>query len=676
LTAITARLLLLAGIGLCPALAGNQVLLRILNPSDGTPQAMAADGSGHLFVVSSVLVAGQQQTRAIKLDLSGTRLASLDIGQMAFPHAAATDAQGNLILTGEDSSYQGRVLKIDGQLHAIVFSTPLPASIYAVAVDASGNIFATGSTSSPTFPVTAGAYQTRPPVQDPFLRGAAVYSFLTEISADGSKLLYSTYFGDDAVSCIGGSSCVGAYGSTVGTAIALDSSGGVVIAGYTNATNLPTTPGALGTYCACQYRWRNAGFIARFQPGAAQQLQSSTFLNTSQQSASVNVNALALDAAGNAIVGGGGPSGLPTTPGTVEPTPVAVPGAGDGGGFLIKLNRSATAVVWGTYFGSSTFSSVKAVYVDGQGRVLFTGSRVTPPVSALPPLSSFVSSYVARLTSDGAALADIYQGPYGLVGQGLTITSTGGFAAMGSSGGLWIEGAAPGPSLLAVANSAGGGSLFTVSPYELISLYGMGIGPLASLNGQVANGAYTTSLGGYQVLFDGVAAPLLYAGAGQFNAVVPPRVGGRASTKIQIVTPLGTIDGPTMFVADFVPAVFLNGQTGLAAALNQDGSPNSPSQPAKPGSIVSVFATGGGSGYYSDGALVPIGIYWANVPVFAVSGLLSLEVEFAGAAPGLVAGVMQINFRVPDSAGPGATFPFNFEIGGVPTGTVQIAIAP
>jgi uncharacterized protein (TIGR03437 family) len=282
---------------------------------------------------------------------------------------------------------------------------------------------------------------------------------------------------------------------------------------------------------------------------------------------------------------------------------------------------------------------------------------------------------VARLSSDGAALVDIYQGPYGLVGQGLAITSTGGFAAVGSSGGLWIEGAAPGPSLLSVANSAGGGSLFTVSPYELISLYGVGIGPPAALYGQVVNGAYTTSLGGYQVLFDGIAAPLLYAGGGQINAVVPSSVSGRASTKVQIVTPLGTIDGPTMFVAAYVPAVFVNGQTGLAAALNQDGSVNSPSHPAKPGSIVSVFATGGGSAYLHDGAVVPIGIYWANVSVFAVSGLLSLEVDFAGAAPGLVAGVMQINFRIPDSAS-GATFPFSFEIGGVLTSTVQIAVAP
>jgi uncharacterized protein (TIGR03437 family) len=314
--------------------------------------------------------------------------------------------------------------------------------------------------------------------------------------------------------------------------------------------------------------------------------------------------------------------------------------------------------------------------VDPQGRVLFTGVTLKSSQPSVPGISPYLSSYVARLTSDGATLIDMYQGPFGLVGQGLATGPAGTFAAMGLSGGLWLEATGSGPSLLAVANSAGGASLTTVSPYELISLYGVGIGPLAPLSGQVVKGAFATSLGGYQVLFDGVAAPLLYAGASQINAIVPSAVGSGTSTKIQIVTPQGTLDGPTMFVAASVPAVFVYGPTGLAAAVNQDGTVNSPSQPAKPGSIVTVFATGGGSVFYSDGALVPIGIFSSNVPVLAVGGLLSLEVEFAGAAPGMVAGVMQINFRVPASFDPGTTFPFSFEIGGVSTGTVQIAVAP
>ncbi|HMD70481.1 MAG TPA: hypothetical protein VKF41_04020 [Bryobacteraceae bacterium] len=670
------RLLLLACVGFYPALAGNQVLLRLLNPADGAPQAVAADGAGHLFVLSTLPAAGQQQTRVVKLDLGGTRLASLDIGQVVYPKAAVTDAQGNLIVAGEDSSYQGLVVKVDPLLHSVLFSKSLPASIYAVTVDAPGNVYVTGSTGSTVFPVTAGAYQVYPPVQDPLHGASAVYAFLTEISSDGSKLLYSTYFGDDATYCFGGSSCVGAYAWTIGTAIALDSSGGVLIAGNTDAYDLPTTPGALAGTCACQYK-TYAGFIARFQPGAAQQLQWSTFLKAPLKPYdSVAVDALALDAAGDVFVGGSGPATLPATPGSVQPAPLPVLGTVDDAGFLIKLNHTGTAVVWGTFFGGGAFSNVKAIAVDAQGRVLFSGVTLSPNQPSVPAVSPYLSGFVGRLASDGATLADYYPGPFGLVGQGLAIASTGGFAAVGSSGGLWIETTAPGPSLLAVTNGAGGGSLTTLAPYELISLYGVGIGPPAPLTGQVVNGAFTTSLGGYQVLFNGVAAPLLYAGSGQFNAVVPSRVGGGASAGIQIVTPLGTLNGPTAFVAASAPAVFVNPQTGLAAAVNQDGSLNSPSNPARPGSVVAVFATGGGSPYWDDGAIVPIGIYPASQPVWAMTGLLSLEVDFAGAAPGQVAGLMQIDFRVPDSLQPGTILAVSFDIGGVSTNPVQIAVAP
>ncbi len=664
--AITARILLLAGIGLSPALAGNQVVLRILDPSDGVPQAIAADPSGHLFAVSTLTVAGQPQTRVVKLDLNGTRLASLDIGQLALTRAVAMDAQGNLILAGADSSYQGRVLKVDGQLHGTIFSTSLPAIVYAVAVDGSGNIYVTGSTGSTTFPVTTGAYQNKPPVQDPPRGTSAVYAFVTEIASDGSKLLYSTYFGDDATTCVGGSSCVGAYGSTVGTVIGLDSSGNVTIAGTTDAYNLPTTAGVLGAACACRHQ-TTAGFIARFQPGAAQQqqLQWSTFLNApNQPTVSVVVDALALDAAGNVIVGGNGPPTLPTTLGT-----------GSGGGFLIKVNRTASAVVWGTFYGSGAFSNVKAIAMDSQGRVLITGAKDNPGAGLTASQTSVFANYVTRLSADGATVIDSYQGPLGLVGQGLAMASTGGFASLGVAGGLWLEGTASGPSLLAVQNSAGGASLTTVAPYELISIYGLTIGPPVPLSGQVVNGAFTSSLGGYQVLFDGTAAPLLYAGAGQFNAIVPSGVGNKTSAKIQIVTPQGTLDGPTMFVAPVEPSVFVNTQTALAAAVNQDGTINSTAHPAKPGSIVTVFVSGGGGGSFSDGALVPLGIFYSYEEVLGISGLLSLEVEFAGAAPGQVAGVMQINFRVPSSLQPGPIFAFSFQIGSVPTGTVGISVS-
>lgn len=369
--------LLLTGVFIVPASAGNQILLRNPSPADGTPQVLAADRSGHIFVISTLQSAsGQFSSRVVELDLVGSRLASMDIAQIGLPTAATTDAQGNLIIAGEGISpagivfSDGIVLKVDPKLRNTLFVRSLPATIGAVTADASGNIYLTGSTSDASFPVTTGAYQTKPPGKDTF--GSASYAFLTKLSPGGDQMLYSTYFGDDATNCSGGSACLGAFGRTSGTAIAVDTSGAVVIGGNTTAYNLPTTAGALATTCTCSYR-NSAGFVARFQPGGAQQLRWSTFLTTSNfpppYEASFTLSGLALDLAGNVIVGGFGPPGLPGTPGALQPSLET----NFNTGFLAKLNNTGTAAIWGTYFGGSRVTCVSALGVDVQGRVLFTG---------------------------------------------------------------------------------------------------------------------------------------------------------------------------------------------------------------------------------------------------------------------------------------------------------------
>jgi uncharacterized protein (TIGR03437 family) len=96
-----------------------------------------------------------------------------------------------------------------------------------------------------------------------------------------------------------------------------------------------------------------------------------------------------------------------------------------------------------------------------------------------------------------------------------------------------------------------------------------------------------------------------------------------------------------------------------AAALNQDGTYNSDANPAAPGSIVTVYATGLGpiTPSQPDGSLIgnPLptntftfgveAIYTVGIP-FEIEVDVPFEVEYAGPAPTLVAGVSQINFRV------------------------------
>src|SRR5208282_2969561 len=104
--------------------------------------------------------------------------------------------------------------------------------------------------------------------------------------------------------------------------------------------------------------------------------------------------------------------------------------------------------------------------------------------------------------------------------------------------------------------------------------------------------------GGVQVLFNNVAAHLLYAGPHQINAIVPSSVFGQDTATVQIVTPNGTLTGPSLSVVLSEPEVFQNTPPmpagGAAIALNQDGSINSPDNPAAGGSIVTIWATGAG----------------------------------------------------------------------------------
>jgi uncharacterized protein (TIGR03437 family) len=493
-------------------------------------------------------------------------------------------------------------------------------------------------------------------------------------------VVYSTYFGGDSTTCNGGSFCMGKFGVTSGAAIALDAAGAVIIAGTTTATGLPTTPGALAPTCVCGYDYEygaeNAGFVAKFRFGAAQQLQWSTFLNASFTVPTLAVNGMALDSAGNVVVGGSALPGLPTTSGSFQ-----LPAAGsnaNGSAFLLKLNNTGTAAIWGTYFGGAN-SAVQALFVDALDRVVFSGQML----AAGYPVQQFESTFVGRATSDGSTLDDFYPGPEmndeaaTLTGAGptLAMVSTGGFACAAQNGALWIEGTAPGPSLLNITNSASGLYASTVASIELVSLYGVGIGPPTPLIGQVQNNVYTSSLGGYQVLFDGVPAPLLYADSGQINAVVPG-IAEPDNVQIQLVTPTGTVEGPSMTLAHIpVPGIFQNNQTGLAAALNQDGSINSPANPAKGGSIVSVFVTAFSGNSFGNGAVIPMGIFNATIPVFVFDLYRSLEVAFAGDAPGMVHGVMQINFLLPDPLPPGNTFTFYVQIGGASAPVVQGQIA-
>jgi uncharacterized protein (TIGR03437 family) len=642
----------------------NQVVARYVDIGDqGQSQFLTADGSGNLFVVSQIIEpSGRMAIRATKTDPQGNTLASFDLPESvsANPIGAATDPQGNLVVAGNLVFSGNFVVKINSQLDQVLFSTQVSGVIFlqALAVDSIGTIFVVGNTTGVNFTITGNPSHSAPPQSN----GQSNYAFITEFSPDGSNITFSTYFGSDQGNC----TPVSCSAQTVATNVVIDSDGSIVVAGRSDSTNLPVTPGAYAEQCGC-VSGLPAGFVAKFAPGGSS-LEWATYIPvTGSIDQGFAISSVAFAADGGLLVGGqGGNWGPVATPGAVQSSPPE----GLTSGFVLKLDSTGDRLVFSTeiggYVGGIGLNGVTSVASDPQGNIWITGGSIPSllPVPSGTPLLG--GTYTAALSADGSSVTSAFTAPLGAAGQAVTVTQTGAVVTLGANGSLIIGVPENGPSIIGVGNSASLSVSGYVAPDELISLYGVGLGPATPMNAQVVNGNVTTSLGGVQVLFDGGAVPLLYAGPNQINALVPPFGEGQDSTVLQIVTPGGTTPGTTLHLRPSQPEVFCSsmpdsGGVYSALALNQDGSLNSANNPAAPDSIVTVWATGAGE----PGGIAPgfgsIVSTLLSVPALPVSVLMStgtdnnlffgfgdsLEVLYAGDSPGMVTGMIQINFRIP-----------------------------
>ena len=208
-----------------------------------------------------------------------------------------------------------------------------------------------------------------------------------------------------------------------------------------------------------------------------------------------------------------------------------------------------------------------------------------------------------------------------------------------------------------VVNSADlkGGS---VTAGQIVSLFGSGIGPKDMVGLQLdRSGRVATFLGDTQVLFNGVAAPLLVALSHQLNAVVPQSVAGASSVDV-VATQGGHVSSIwTLPVSTSDPALFtLDGSGhGQAAALNADGSLNGASNPAIRGKFITLFGSGFGewNQLVPDGAVIDSSLTTVKTPVSVTIGGTDARVLYAGGAPGLVNGVVVVNAEIPLGVAPG-----------------------
>jgi uncharacterized protein (TIGR03437 family) len=159
-----------------------------------------------------------------------------------------------------------------------------------------------------------------------------------------------------------------------------------------------------------------------------------------------------------------------------------------------------------------------------------------------------------------------------------------------------------------------------------------------------------------RVLFDGEAAPMIYAARGQVSALAPFNLAGKTSTSIEIEYQ-GVRSPPVVVpVTAAVPALLTANSSGYgkAAALNQDNSFNSLSG-ALPGEYVVLFGVGGPNtdppGRDGEVAVVPLPRFTVPIRVL-LNGreVPTADVAYVGPAPGLLHGVWQANVRIPSDA--------------------------
>jgi uncharacterized protein (TIGR03437 family) len=210
------------------------------------------------------------------------------------------------------------------------------------------------------------------------------------------------------------------------------------------------------------------------------------------------------------------------------------------------------------------------------------------------------------------------------------------------------------PSITQVTNAASNLPT-TVAPGLILTIQGRGMAPDQISIARAEGGRTPTALAGLRVLVNEIEAPILYAESNQIGAVAPYEIAGAPVVSFQVEYQGVRSNSLVLPVAPSAPGLFTLDQsgTGHAAVLNQDLSVNRPENPADPESIVVLYLTGDGLEYPTptDGLIAQTPPYAKPLlPVSVEVGGLLLppqNIQYAGAAPLSIAGLMQINVKLP-----------------------------
>ncbi len=425
-------------------------------------QGIAVDANGNAFVTGSTLSADFPSTPgafrtcagcnpaavteafAVKLDPTGASLVySTYIGSVV-GEAISIDAAGNAYITGaagtntpttpgafQETCPPARgcdaafVSKVNTTGSALVYSTYLGGSGgeagYGIAVDKAGETYVVGGTYSADFPTTAGSFRTacNPPgsvdAQD---------AFVTKLTADGAKLMYS--------GCLGGGNADWAL------AVALDSTNSAYVTGYSFSADFPVTTGAFQSTCRACTAGTDSAFVTKINQ-AGSGFVYSTYLGGSSSSAG---RGIAVDATGRAYITGDTVSlDFPTTDGAIQTSY-----AGNTDAFVSVLGPQGDSLPYSTFLGGSNADQAFGLALDQDSNVYVVGTTASfdfPATIGAPqsvnhsggyyyPTDAFITKMptvavpsqtgTISVSTNVAAAGFVITGPASLSGSGIRAT--------------------------------------------------------------------------------------------------------------------------------------------------------------------------------------------------------------------------------------------------------------
>ena len=190
-----------------------------------------------------------------------------------------------------------------------------------------------------------------------------------------------------------------------------------------------------------------------------------------------------------------------------------------------------------------------------------------------------------------------------------------------------------------------------------------------------SDGKLGTTMAGAQVTVNGTAVPIFYAAPTQLGIQIPfEAVGASATVSVSVGGQAST--AATVPLALVAPGIFTataDGK-GAGAITHANGSAVTAQNPAQPGEVVVLYATGLGqvTPAVATGALPAVASNTV-APVTASIGGISVTPAFAGLA-GCCVGLNQINVEVPLGVSPGNAVPVVLTIGGQSSNTATMAV--